>query len=629
MLVGTLASLTSLAVIACTSVVMAAAGEPAAAAPAVAAWGQLGWDAWFTVGVIVLVFGVLSLSRVDTDVVLTGAITVLLVSGVLTAKEALAGLSNEGIVTIAVLYVVVAGLDGTGANNIMAERFLSRPRSVTGALMKMMFPVTFVSAFMNNTPVVAMFLPTVNDWAKQHRIAVSKLMIPLSYAAVLSGTVTMISTATNLLVNGMLLAATGRQMAMFELTWVGIPIMITGVLFVVATNRWLLPDRRTASEQFGDPREYTVEMTVDPAGPLVGRTIEAAGLRQLPQSFLAEIEREGNIIPAVGPDERLHGGDRLVFVGVVGSVVDLQRIRGLKPATGQIFKLDAPRARRCLVEAVVSPRCPLIGQTIRDGGFRSVYDAVIIAMARSGERIAGKIGDVVLLAGDTLLLETHPSFTERQRDSHHFYLVSRVPDSAPLQHERAWTALGILVAMIFAASFTNLGMLRAAMLAGGAMLLTRCCSAGAARRSVEWKIILTVAGAFALGTAVEKSGLAAVIAGSLTAFAGGDRFLSLAAIYGGTLLLTELISHSAAVSLLFPIAMRTAQQLGIDYMPFVAAVTVAGSLGFATPLGYQTHMMVYGPGGYRFTDFLRVGIPLDLICMTIALITIPMVFPLQ
>ena len=591
-------------------------------------WAELGWQAWLTVGVVGVIFAALIATEASTDVVLVGAITVLMVAGVLTPKEALAGLANEGIVTIAVLYVVVAGLEATGGNTIITEKFLSRPKSVTGALTKMMFPVTFVSAFMNNTPVVAMFLPAVNDWAKQHRISVSKLMIPLSYAAVLSGTVTMISTATNLLVNGMLLNAKGHSMGMFDLTWVGIPITIVGVLFVVAFNRWLLPDRRPAMEQFSDTREYSVEMTVDPAGPLVGRTIEQAGLRQLPNTFLAEIEREGEIMPAVAPEVKLRANDRLVFVGVVGAVVDLQKIRGLKPATDQVFKLDSPRERRCLIEAVVSPRCPIIGMSIREGEFRSLYNAAVIAVARSGERINKKVGDIVLQAGDTLLVEAHPSFADNQRNSHHFYLVSRIEGSAPVNHERAYIALAILLAMILAASFTELGMLKSAMLASGLMILTRCCTPSTARRSVEWKVILAVAAAFALGTAVEKSGLAKAIAETLTQAAGGDPRLSLAAIYGGTLLLTELISHSAAVSLLFPIALGTAQSLGLDYMPFVAAVTVAGSLGFATPLGYQTHMMVYSPGGYRFTDFLRIGVPMDLICWAIAMMTIPMVFPL-
>lgn len=591
-------------------------------------WAALGWQAWLTLATIGVVFAALMATKIATDVVLVGAVTLLMVAGVLVPKEAFAGLSNEGIITIAVLYVVVAGLEATGGNTLITERFLRRPKSISGALAKMMVPVTFVSAFMNNTPVVAMFLPAVNDWAKKNRIPVSKLMIPLSYAAVLSGTVTIISTATNLLVNGMLISAKGHGMHLFELTSIGLPITIAGVLFVVSFNRWLLPERRPAIDQFGDTREYSVEMTVDSGGPLVGKTIEQAGLRQLPSTFLAEIERDGEIMPAVGPETRLEGNDRLIFIGVVGAVVDLQKIRGLIPATDQIFKLDSPRSRRCLIEAVVSHRCPLIGQTIRDGEFRSVYNAVVIAVARTGERVKKKIGDIVLQAGDTLLVEAHPSFAGQQRNSHHFYLVSRIEGSSPVNHERALTALLILFAMVLMASFTELGMLKSAMLAAGAMLVTRCCTSAQARRGVEWKIIVSVAAAFALGGAVEKSGLAASIAGSLTGMAGGDPLLALAAIYGATLLLTELISHSAAVSLMFPIAIGTAQSLGIDYMPFVAAVTTAGSLGFATPLGYQTHMMVYSPGGYRFTDFLRIGIPMDLLCWAIAMVMIPQSFPL-
>jgi di/tricarboxylate transporter len=367
---------------------------------------------------------------------------------------------------------------------------------------------------------------------------------------------------------------------------------------------------------------------VDPNGPLVGRTIEQAGLRQLPNTFLAEIERGGEILAAVAPEVVLRADDRLVFVGVIGAVVDLQKTRGLKPATNQIFKLDSPRSGRCLIEAVVSHRCPIVGRSVRDGEFRSLYNAVVIAVARSGERVNDKIGDIVLQAGDTLLLEAHPSFAEQQRNSHHFYLVSRVEESSPINYDRAYVAIATLIGMILVASLTGLGMLKSAMLAAGAMLFTRCCTSVQARRSVEWKIILTVAAAFALGAAVEKCGLARAIAQTLTTAADGDPLLSLVAIYGGTLLLTELISHSAAVSLLFPIALGTAQNLGIDYMPFVAAVTVAGSLGFATPLGYQTHMMVYGPGGYRLGDFLRIGIPLDIICWMLAMVTIPMAFPL-
>ena len=249
---------------------------------------------------------------------------------------------------------------------------------------------------------------------------------------------------------------------MFDITWVGVPAAIVGCAYIVLTSRWLLPDRRPAISPQDDPREYTVEMLVEPDSPLVGKTIEAAGLRHLPGVFLAEIDRDGIVLPAVSPQERLRGGDRLVFVGIVESVVDLQQIRGLVPATDQVFKLAEPRPERCLIEAVVSNTCPLVGKTIRDGRFRTVYNAVVVAVARNGERLQKKIGDIVLRPGDTLLVEAHPSFVDQQRNSRDFFLVSRLEDSNPPRHERALVAVAILVGMVAAVTFDWLSMLKAA-----------------------------------------------------------------------------------------------------------------------------------------------------------------------
>ncbi|MFH0981705.1 MAG: SLC13 family permease [Planctomycetota bacterium] len=590
-------------------------------------WAGLGWQAWVTLGVIAVVFALLALTQIATDVVLVGGVTILLVTGVLSAQDAFAGMHNEGMLTVAVLYVVVAGLEATGGTAWLVQRVLGRPRSLFGAVVKMMAPVSFMSAFLNNTPVVAMFLPAVKDWARQHRLSVSKLMIPLSYAAVLGGVCTLIGSSTNLVVNGLLIAAKQPSMHMFDLAWVGVPCAVAGMLFILLLGRRLLPDRRPAISESDDPREYTVEMLVDPGSPLVGKTVEEAGLRHLPGMFLAEIDRQGEILPAVPPQEVLQADDRLVFVGIVESVVDLQKFRGLKPATDQVFKLDAPRAERCLVEAVVSTRCPLVGQTIRDGRFRTVYNAVVIAVGRAGERIHKKIGDIVLQPGDTLLLEAHPTFVEQQRNSRHFFLVSQVQNSSPPRHERAWMAIAIMVAMVLAVTFEWLSMLKAGMLAAGAMILTRCCTGQIARRSVDWQIVIAIAASFAIGRALETTGVANVVAQGLIGMAGGSPWPTLVVVYGVTLLLTELITNNAAAVLVFPIALQTAQKLGVDFMPLAMAVTVAASCGFATPLGYQTHMMVYGPGGYRFTDFLRVGVPLDLLCWVVATTLIPWVFP--
>jgi len=350
-------------------------------------------------------------------------------------------------------------------------------------------------------------------------------------------------------------------------------------------------------------------------------------LRQLPSMYLAEIDREGLILPAVSPQERLRGDDRLVFVGIVESIVDLQKIRGLKPATDQVFKLDAPRSKRCLIEAVVSNSCPVVGQTIRDGRFRSRYNAVVIAVARAGERINKKIGDIVLRAGDTLLVEAHPSFADVQHNSKDFFLVSQVENSNPPLHEKAVVALVILFGMVIAASFMWLSMLQAGMLAAGLMIMTRCCTSNQARRSVDWQVLIAIAASFGIGRALESTGVASACAKGMIGLAGGDPWLTLAVVYFATLLLTELVTNNAAAVLVFPIVMAAVQALGVNPMPFIIVVMVAASCGFATPMGYQTHMMVWGPGGYRFADFLRVGIPLDILVGVVCVTLAPFIWP--
>lgn len=586
-------------------------------------------QAWTTIGVVALILALLSATRIAADVVLLAGVTLLLLLGVVTPREALSGMSNEGMITVGILYVVVAGLEGTGATAWIVQRLLGRPKSVLQAQAKLMAPVTAMSAFLNNTPVVAMFMPAVNDWARQNRISVSKLMIPLSYAAVLGGVCTLIGTSTNLVVNGLFIEETqGAGFGMFDIALVGLAAAAVGSAFIMLTSRKLLPDRKPVLGPETNPREYSIEMMVEPASPLVGKTIEQAGLRHLVGMYLAEIERGGEIIPAVGPQEVLRADDRLVFVGVVESVVDLQKIRGLKPATNQVFKLDAPRTRRVLIEAVVSGSCPLIGKTIRDGRFRSVYNAVVIAVARNGQRVRKKIGDIVLQPGDNLLVEAHPSFADQMRNSRDYYLVSRIEKSTPPRHEKAILAVAIMVGMVAAVTMEWLSMLEASMLAAGLMLVTRCCTSSEARASVEWQVLLAIAASFGVGRALEVSGAASTIAGKVIAAAGGNPWLTLAVVYGVTVVMTELITNNAAAVLVFPIAYAAALNLGVDVKPFVVCVMMAASLGFATPMGYQTHMMVYGPGGYKFSDFLRIGAPMDLMMGVVVVLTIPLIWPL-
>jgi di/tricarboxylate transporter len=589
------------------------------------------WQAVLTAIVTFATLVALLFGQRAPDMAMIGGVVVLLAAGVLAPDEAFKGMANEGMLTVAALFVVAAAVERTGALASLVDRALGRPQSLASAQVRTMVAPAALSAFMNNTPVVALMVPAIRDWAKKHRLSVSKLLMPMNCAVILGGLCTLIGTSTNVVVSGLVAAKTGRALGMFEITWLGVPLLVAGFayLFVASKSRSLLKDRRPAMSQSDDPRQYSLEMLVEPGSPLVGRTIEEAGLRGLEGLFLMEIDRAGHVMAAVAPTERLEAGDRLVFVGVVDSVVELQKIRGLRPATDQVFQLDGPRSERVLVEAVVSNTCPLIGQTIREGRFRSTYDAVVIAVARNGERLQMKIGDIALEPGDTLLLEASPTFLDRQRSSRHFYLVSEVSGSTPPRHDRAWIACTVLAAMVLAATFELVPMVAAAFVAAAAVLVTGCISSNEARRSIEWESLLLIAASFGLAKAMEKTGLDEAIARSTIAAAGDGPHAVLAAIYFVTMLFTELMSNNAAAVLIFPIAWQTAADLGVNPMPFVMAVTVAASCGFATPMGYQTNLMIYGPGGYKFSDYLRFGGPLNLLVMAITVLLAPLIWPFR
>jgi len=292
-----------------------------------------------------------------------------------------------------------------------------------------------------------------------------------------------------------------------------------------------------------------------------------------------------------------------------------------------VFKLGVPRPERCLTEAVVSDSCPLVGTSIREGRFRGVYNAAVIAVARNGERIQRKIGDIVLRPGDTLLLEADPGFVDRQHNSRDFFLVSRLPDSRPLRQDHALIAVGILVGMVVTATFGWMSMLQSAMVAAGLLLLTRCISGSAARAAVDWEVLIAIAASFGLGLALEKSGAALFLAGRMIHLAQGDPWVTLAVVYLVTMLFTELITNNAAAVLIFPIALSTSESLGVSFMPFAIGIMMAASASFSTPIGYQTNLMVYGPGGYRFTDYFRVGIPLNLLLALVTVGLAPLIWP--
>lgn len=584
-------------------------------------------EGWAVLAVILVCLILLVSTSISVDIVLFGALAIIFIAGILPAEQALSGFSNEGMLTVAVLYIVAAGLKETGAIHYIVQRVMGNTRSVKNAQLRIMSPVMIMSAFLNNTPIVASFIPALERWSRISQIPASKILIPLSYAAILGGTCTLIGTSTNLILNGLLIEeATTRSLGIFEPAYVGIPCAIAGFIYLYIFGDKLLPERGSSMDTFQDPREYTIEMIVKEGSNLASETIEEAGLRNLPGLYLIEIQRNGRAIPAPAPYEKLRDNDRLIFTGIVDSIIDLQQISGLVPATNQVFKLNAPRNERQMIEAVVSRSNPLTGRTIKDGNFRDRYDAVVLAVARSGERINEKIGDITLKSGDVLLLEAHPNFVQKYRNSSDYFLVSSIEDSTPVTYEKAWIAGLSLLGMVGLAATGILSMLQSAILAGGLLLVTKCFRYSTALESVDWRVLIAIASALGLGSALQYTGVAEHLASNLLSFAGENTTLALLFTYLATWLLTEMITNNAAAVLIFPIALSLAQSMGVDFMPFAMVMIIAASSSFSSPIGYQTNLMVYGPGGYKFTDFTKIGLPLNLIVATIAVSLIPYIW---
>lgn len=618
------------------------AAETAAAAP-------LGWQAWLTLAVVALMLALLASNRFGADIVIMGAVLTLVVTGVISPAESVAGFSNAGVLTVGFLYVLAAGLKETGAMTLLTGALLGRPRTTLGAQSRLIGPVAVLSAVVNNTPLVAAFMPVLNEWSKRIGVPASRLFMPLSFAAILGGVCTLIGTSTNLVVASLVSAENQKiaahnarpdadhtepieEWGLWTVAPVGVPVAAVGLAYILVAGRRLLPDRSRRATPSEQARKYMSAMAVPPGSPIVGKTIEAAGLRNLPGVFLSRIDRAEETIIAVGPEHKILVADVLMFVGSVESVAELQKMKGLVPAESESAAPNAPayRPNMRLHEAVVSPTSPLVGQSIKEAGIRTHYNAVVVGVHRAGERLPGKIGDITVRPGDTLLLEARPGFVAAHRDSPDFHLVSELEGAAALRHDKAWIAVAVLLGTIALLSIEGLfPPMVVAMCAAAAMIALRCCTGPQARASVEWPVIIVIAGSFAVARAMDNTGLAASVASHVihTAGAWGPRAL-LAAVYALSLGFTTLVSNNAAAALVFPIALEVARNQGLNFTPFAVAIAVAASCEFMTPLGYQTNLMVMGPGGYRWGDFMRFGLPLTLLCAVVAIAVAPLAFGL-
>ncbi len=591
----------------------------------------MGADAWITLAVIVGLGVVFVTERLPPTAAMGGGVVLLYLVGVIDAPQAFSGFSNIAPLTVAALYVLAGAADITGALSGITTRTLGagtgiRPRS---ALARIVVPSALASGFIANTPLVAMMAPRLSAWARRAGLSPSRFLIPLSYAAILGGVITVLGTSTNLVVSGLLDQVGEEPLGVFEVTRAGLPVALVGAVVLLVVAPLLLPVRRAPDEDFAEVREFTMEMVVDPDGPLAGRSVSEANLRNLQGVYLVEILRRERTVTPVGPDDELEAGDRLVFAGAVDRVVDLQAIPGLVMAEEHHFAVGRSIGHQ-FFEAVVAEGSLLNGSTLKAVSFRSAFGAAVMAVHRTGHRLGGKLGDLPLRAGDVLLLVGPEGFAEAMRGRAEFSVVAPYEGAAPLRRRSARLVEVATLALIVLAGSGAVDLTKAAMGVALALVAFRVISAAEARRSINLDIIAMIAFSFGLGAAAAESGLASELATRLVSATDGlgDWGLVLG-IAVATLVATEVLSNNAAAALMFPVAAAAAAEAGMELRPLAVVILIMASCSFLTPIGYQTNTMVWSMGGYRFTDFTRVGIPLTLTTLAVTVLLVPVVFPLR
>jgi di/tricarboxylate transporter len=582
-------------------------------------------DAWITLAVLVGAFALLATERVPAAAGMGAAVGVLLLTDVVDQDQALSGFASSAPLTIAALYVVAGAATVTGAIGPMIDRVLGGTRGRDGGRLARLGGATAaLSAVLPNTPVVALAAPRVVTWARRTGNNASNYLMPLSYAAVLGGVVTVLGTSTNLVVSDLLRASGDEPLGVFEITPAGLPVALAGVVVLVLLTPRLLGHRRPVAASIADPaRRYTVAMRVDD-GPLAGRTVEEAGLRHLQGVFLVGIEHHDRVRPAT-PDTVLEAGDLCYFAGDVTNVIDLTDVVGLSSAEGPHLVGAADQPDSGLYEAVVSERSELVGSTLRDVGFRGRYGAAVLAIRHHDDDVPGKLGTVTLRAGDVLLVLGTPTFFEQWSNHGDFSVVAALDASPPARRDHGWIVVVAMAAMIGLAVFEVLDLMESALLAAAALVALRVISPNEARRAVNLNVVLTIALSISLGTAIDASGLAAEIANLLVDL--GDPFGDvgkLVAVLVATMVLTELLSNNAAAAVMFPVALDVAAIGGLDGRSMAVVVLIGASCSFLSPIGYQTNLMVYSLGGYRFSDFARLGAPLTLTTLVVTPIVVPL-----
>ena len=583
-------------------------------------------DVWITIVTVLGMFSVLLFTKLRSDMVFLGAIGVLYVTGVLDAKEAFSGFSGSSVITVGVLFVVVAGLTHTGVLQWIVKHLLGTPSSYSKAVTRLMLPVAVLSSFLSNTTVVALFVSVVKMWAKKLGVSPSKLLIPLSYASGMGGVCTLIGTPPNMIISGLYEEKTGEAMNVLVTAIPGLFCLAVGVLSVIAMRR-LLPDRKAPESAFDTPSEYTVELLVPSDNKFVGDTLGEAGLYHVKGGSLIEMYHFDNVPSPLNDDEFIMGGDHLVYAGQIDEILELKKTHGLVSADHHVFSMSELDKHRQLRTAFVTFGSRLIGRPIGNSKFEKENNLTLVAVARRGKRLNEVPRQVVLEAGDTLLLECPSNLNVNTRalssDLHVFD-----SDEVPNIGRGTFISTFIMIAMVALSALGVIPLLQSAFLAAAAMLIFRCCNVEQAMRAINWEILMVFAGSAVLGLAIQKTGIAEMLATGILDVCGTNPIVVMTAVCFVGTFVTEFISNTAAGAMFFPIMYEAAEKMGYDPFPFLIALMVSVSSSFATPIGSPTHMLVYGPGGYRFSDFMRIGLLMNLIILAANILIVNLVYPL-
>ena len=589
-------------------------------------------DAVITLTTLFLFITGIVTNRVPVDIALFSAMVILIVSQVVTPSQALAGFSNPAIFIIACFYVVSAAVRESGALHWWVMKLLGENKSLSVFLPRLMAPVAAVSSVMSNTPVVAMFIPFLRDWADRHKLSLSKVLIPLSFASILGGLCTLIGTSTNIIVVGLLQSTPeANALNLFSPAVIGIPIIIFGIIYFALFGDRLLPDRNieSADSDISDPRQYAVSMKIEPAGVLSGKTISNSGILKLNYSLLSEIRTAGKIVTSIRSNRILKDNDILVFIGQPESVTELRQIPGLSTIDDQSSKMEAPRNSRALVEAILASNSSMVGKTVKRSMFRSRFGSVIVSVSRNGKQIKKDVAKIRLRAGDLLLIEAPQGFVRLYRHSRDFLLLSRLDGIMLPDTSKAAMTLGILFIYLVLVLSGFLSLLAGSMLLVLVLGITKCITLDQAQRSIDGRVLLAIGASISLGVAIQTTGLADFAVNVMMSLAGENLYLNLLILYIATVLATELITNNAAAVLMFPLAQIMSMNLNASLLPFAMIIMFGASSSFMTPMGYQTNLMVQGAGGYTVKDFFRVGVGLSLIVGIMAISIVPLVWPFK